>query len=74
METQKTIIPLPPKNYRRTIAQAVGCSEKTVTIALRTNTQGYKCDKVRETYYNLYVKPFLKRYKVKPNQTNKSEL
>lgn len=63
MKTQQTSIPLPEKGYRKVIAEKVGCSEKTVTIALRTNTQGYKCDKVREMYQQLYIKPYLKSKK-----------
>lgn len=59
---KKTIqVPLPERGFRKKIAEIVGCSTKTVTIALRTNTHGYKCDQVRETYNKLYVKPFLKQ-------------
>ena len=54
-------LPLPERGYREKIAKAVGCSTKTVTIALRTDTQGYKCDKVREIYFDKYVKPFIKK-------------
>lgn len=57
---KKNQFPLPPRGYRAAIAEKVGCSTKTVTLALRTNIHGYKCDKVRETYHNMYVKPFLK--------------
>ncbi|MBQ7210787.1 MAG: hypothetical protein IJS05_07835 [Paludibacteraceae bacterium] len=47
---------LPKKGYRKEIAKMVGCSEKTVTLALRRGIKGYKCDKVREIYRRLYMK------------------
>lgn len=52
MRTENYIM-LPPKGYRKKIAQIVGCSEKTVTIALRGQKQSYTCDKVREVYESL---------------------
>jgi len=62
MQMKKTNqIPLPPKGFRNRIAEIVGCSTKTVTLALRSDIHGYKCDKVRETYHNLYVKPYLRQ-------------
>ena len=63
MTNKTTKIPLPPRGYREVIAQKAGCSTKTVTIALRTNTESYKCDKVREIYKQMYVNPFLKQQK-----------
>ena len=56
-------LPLPERGYRKKIAEIVGCCEKTVTLALRTRTRGYKCDEVREVYNRLYVKPYLKKAK-----------
>ncbi len=58
-----TNIPLPERGYRQKIADIVGCTTKTVTLALRHKIKGYKSDQVRKTYQRLYIEPYLKKEK-----------
>lgn len=48
---------LPPRGWKKRVAQAAGCSEKTVYNALRGGIKGPQANKVFETYKQLYGKP-----------------
>lgn len=63
MYPSKQKIPLPERGYRKILAQKAGCSERTVTTALRTNAITSKCEKVRKLYKEMYVNPYLKKIK-----------
>lgn len=41
---------LPPRGWKKKVAQAAGCSEKTVYNALRGNIKGPQANKVWEAY------------------------
>ena len=53
-------VPLPEWGLVQKLSTQLGCSTKTVYNALRRNMTGKTCEIVRETYYNEYVKPYLK--------------
>lgn len=41
---------LPPKGWKKKVAEAAGCSQKTVYNALRGNIKGPQANKVMEAY------------------------
>lgn len=45
---------LPPKGWKKKVAKAAGCSEKTVYNALRGGIKGPQANKVMEAYKNIY--------------------
>ncbi|WP_099464969.1 MULTISPECIES: hypothetical protein [Parabacteroides] len=45
---------LPPKNWKRRVAEVAGVSEKTVYNAIRRGIKGPQSNKVMEVYKNLY--------------------
>lgn len=47
---------LPPKGWKKKVAEAAGCCEKTVYNALRGNIKGPQANKVLEVYKQLFGK------------------
>lgn len=47
---------LPPKGWKKKVAEAAGCCEKTVYNALRGNLKGPQANKVLEVYKQLFGK------------------
>lgn len=47
---------VPPKNWKKEVAEAAGVSEKTVYNAIRRGVKGPQSNKVLETYKKLYGK------------------
>lgn len=47
---------VPPKNWKKEVAQSAGVSEKTVYNAIRRGVRGPQSNKVMSVYANLYGK------------------
>lgn len=47
---------LPPKGWKKKVAEAAGCCEKTVYNALRRKLKGPQANKVLEVYKQLFGK------------------
>ena len=48
--TQIEVPPVPPRGWKKKVALAAGCSEKTVYNALRGGIKGPQANKVHEAY------------------------
>ncbi|MDD3040928.1 hypothetical protein [Bacteroides sp.] len=47
---------LPPRGWKKKVAEAAGCSEKTVYNALRGDIKGPQANKVMKVYEELFGK------------------
>ncbi len=47
---------LPPKGWKKKVAEAAGCCEKTVYNAMRGDLEGPQANKVLEVYKKLFGK------------------
>jgi hypothetical protein len=47
-------ITIPPRGYQQELARLAGCSDKTVTAALRHGSKGVKAEKVRQLFRAKY--------------------
>lgn len=45
---------LPPRGWKKKVAEATGCCQKTVYNAIRGNAKGPQANKVMEVYKNMF--------------------